>query len=170
MKRAARIIAHFEEIAGAVLLLGMCAAATLQAGSRLLSQVTTAVRPVFWTEEACTLLFIWLCFVGASYALRTGDHFAVEVLREKLPAPAARLLRLLCLVGVVLFAGLLVWFGGQMTYRSLAITMPALQVPRSVAYAAVPVGGGLMLGRAAEMLVRELGFSAGKPQQEGGGV
>jgi TRAP-type C4-dicarboxylate transport system permease small subunit len=164
MRPAARIIAHFEEIAGALLLLGMCAAATVQAGSRLLSQITTAVRPVFWTEEACTLLFIWLSFVGASYALRTGDHFAVEVLREKLPAPAARCIRVMCLAGVVLFAGLLVWFGGQMTYRSLAITMPALQVPRSVAYAAVPAGGALMLVRAAEMLVRDL---VGRPQQEG---
>ncbi len=61
------------------------------------------------------MLFIWLCFIGASYALRTGDHFAVEVLRGKLPATAARCVRAMCLMGVVLFATLLVWFGGQMT-------------------------------------------------------
>ncbi len=169
MKYCKWLLAHFEEITGSALLLGMCAAASLQAGSRLLSQWTTAVRPVFWTEEACTLLFIWLSFVGASYALRTGDHFAVEVLRGKLPAPAARWLRVACLTGVLLFAGLLVWCGAQMTWRSLGITMPALQVPRSVAYAAVPVGGGLMLIRAAEMFGRELGLVGRKPAVEGKG-
>ena len=121
MKYCKWLLAHFEEIIGSALLLGMCAAASLQAGSRLLSQWTTSVRPVFWTEEACTLLFIWLSFVGASYALRTGDHFAVEALREKLPATAARWLRVAGLAGVVLFAGLLVWFGAQMTWRVLSL-------------------------------------------------
>jgi TRAP-type C4-dicarboxylate transport system permease small subunit len=152
MKLLKRFIERFEEIIGSTLLVAMCAVAMLQAGSRFLSRVTE-IKPVYWTEEACTLLFIWLCFVGASYALKTGDHFAVEVLRRKLPLKARRILHGAGLVCVACFSGLLVWYGGDLAIRSAHVVTPSLEIPRSVTYAALPVGGFLMLVRSMEMLV-----------------
>jgi TRAP-type C4-dicarboxylate transport system permease small subunit len=148
-----RIIQHFEEIIGSTLLVAMCAIAMLQAGSRFLSRVSE-IKPVYWTEEACTLLFIWLCFVGASYALRTGDHFAVEVLREKLPLKARRIVRDAGLICVAGFCALLIWYGGDLAIRSIHVMTPSLEISRSIAYAAVPAGGFLMLVRTIEILFR----------------
>lgn len=156
MKLIKGAIDRFEEIFGSLLLVLLCGVASIQAGSRFLSKFLSGVKPVFWTEEACTLLFIWLCFVGASLALKTGDHFAVEVIREKLPAKTGAALHLLGLVVVVLFAGSLLWHGGFLTANSSSLITPSLQIPKSIPCLAIPVGGILMLLRSLQMLVRRV--------------
>jgi TRAP-type C4-dicarboxylate transport system permease small subunit len=86
--------------------------------------------------------------------LRTGDHFAVEVLREKLPLKARRIVRDAGLVCVAGFCALLIWYGGDLAIRSVHVMTPSLEISRSIAYAAVPAGGFLMLVRTIEILFR----------------
>ena len=167
MKYIKKTLCHFEEILGCVLLVLICAVATLQAGSRFLSNFITGVRPVYWTEEACTFLFIWLCFIGASLALKTGDHFAVEIIRAKLPVKIGWMVHMFCLVAVTLFCCVLVWYGADLVWRSRFIITPSLQISKSIPYAAIPFGGLLMLFRSIERIIRVQVRSPQSTTQEG---
>ncbi|GGK39620.1 TRAP transporter small permease [Salinarimonas ramus] len=47
-------------------------------------------RPLIWSVDLAQLLFIWLCFVGASRAMRERAHLGVDLLVRRV-SPRARL-------------------------------------------------------------------------------
>ena len=144
-----KVYRNLEEILGSVLLVAMCLVAIVQVASRYCFS-----SPFSWTEEVCTILFVWITFIGASLALKTSEHFAVEVIVEKLPAKLRLPLKLLSCTLIILFSVLLLGFGIRFTGRGLESITPALEIPRAVPYAAVPVGGLLMLIRGIELTVK----------------
>lgn len=160
-RRAAWLWRNLEEVSGAALLAALCLFCTVQIAGRYLLR-----SPPSWTEELSTILLVWLTFVGASLALKKGEHFAVSVLVELLPAPLLRAARVLAWLCVVAFALVLIWYGGAMAWRARLAVTAALEVPRSVPYAAVPVCGLLMLARSIEGLVAG-GWGLRKPGESG---
>ncbi len=91
-------------------------------------------------DEAATFAQIWMVLLGAGYAMRQRLHVAIELVIERLPVPAARLL-------LVPVAGLCLWFlwvvgqGGLLLMQVGAWqTSPGLQVPMDIPYAMIPIG------------------------------
>jgi len=158
---AKKIYNNLEEILGSVLLVGMCVVAVLQVASRYILR-----EPFSWTEEVCTFMFVWLTFVGASLALKTGEHFAVEVIVDKLPGKFGWGIKICSCLLVTLFTVLIIWFGCRLTVNGWSSITPALEIPRSIPYAAVPVGGILMLIRAVENLFKSIKSAKLKPATE----
>ncbi len=132
-----------------MLLIAMCLVAILQVASRYCFS-----SPFSWTEEVCTILFVWITFIGASLALKTGEHFAVEVIVEKIPRPWRMPLKLLSCGLILLFSLLLLGFGLRFAVKGLDSITPALEIPRAIPYGAVPVGGLLMLIRGIELSMK----------------
>ncbi|MBN2128151.1 MAG: TRAP transporter small permease [Sedimentisphaerales bacterium] len=126
----------------------MCVIAVLKVASRYVGG-----GELSWAEEGCTLLFVYLVFVGAASGVKAGEHFAVEVLVEKAPRWLQRWLVGASQVLVVAFGGLLLWYGVELVLTGRASVTPALELPRSVGYAAVPVGGLLIVVRGLGRLV-----------------
>lgn len=112
-----------------------------------------ASSPLPWSEEAARYLMVWLVFLGAPAALRTGQHVGVTIFRDMSP----RLLRLiLTVVGEVIVLTLLayvVYHGYQVTVRNLMQSSPALRIPIGWVTAAVPIGSALMMIEIVKSLV-----------------
>ncbi len=98
-----------------------------------------------WAEEVARYAMVWLTFLGAGPVLRIGGHIAIENLQDELPAAVARWIRM----GVIVCMGGLgcgmVWMGIQYTLRSQYQLTASTQIPFSYVYAAIPVGGLLLL-------------------------
>ena len=99
-------------------------------------------------------MFVWLTFIGASMALKTGEHFAVELIVDRLPGRFGLTVKIVSSLLVIAFAVMIVWFGFRLAVNGWNSITPALEIPRTFPYAAVPAGGILMLIRAVEGLVK----------------
>ncbi len=139
---------HLEELIGSFLLVLLLAVGTMQVGGRYMLN-----SPLGWTDELSRYIFVWLSIIGASMALREREHFALEVLVDMAPrrlGVAARMFGALAVTGVLL---LLVYFGWVWTRTRAGILTPALEIPVSVPYSAIPIGAALMVIRSLEYLV-----------------
>ncbi len=98
-----------------------------------------------WAEEVSRHMMIWLTFLGAGPVLRYGGHIAVENLQDVLPRPVASAIRALVAALLFAFAGVMIWYGwiymGRTMYQLTAVT----QIPFAYIYAAIPVGGVLLI-------------------------
>lgn len=98
-----------------------------------------------WAEEVARHMMIWLTFVGAGPVLRYGGHIAVENLQDALPTRVAQLLRALVALALLAFFGFMVWYGWLYMERTQFQMTAATQIPFSYIYAAMPVGGVLLI-------------------------
>lgn len=144
-----RVYFNFEEIVSVVLVAVLCAIVTLQVFCRLV-----LMTPLSWTEEASTIVFVWITMVGASLALKRGEHFAVELLHRKLPDTPRRVVGVIVGLILIAFSLLLLYEGVLMALRNIPVITPAMEISRSIPYSAVAGGGLLMLLRSFEITAR----------------
>lgn len=98
-----------------------------------------------WVEEATRYMMIWAAFLGAGPALRVGGHIAVDSLPQALPPAAARGLRALVTLVMVVTLLVLVWLGIQYVDFAWEQESPVLGWSLGKVYLAIPVGSALML-------------------------
>jgi TRAP-type C4-dicarboxylate transport system permease small subunit len=146
-----KIYNNFEEIIGSVFLVAICLVATIQVSCRYLFE-----RPFSWTEELATYLFVYLTFIGASLALKKNDHFAVELFTDRLPEKVHRVIKISIPVIIFISSAVVMWYGCRMAIKGWNVKTPALEIPTTIPYAAIPLGGFLMMIRSLEMLLREI--------------
>jgi TRAP-type transport system small permease protein len=139
---------NVEEGLCILLVTGLCAVITLQVFFRLVLR-----DPLSWSEELSTIIFIWTTMIGASLALKRGEHFAVELLHGRLKAADRRIAGGIVGTLLIIFSLILIWEGAGLTIRNIDVVTPAMEISRSFAYAAVPVGGLFMLVRSIEILI-----------------
>lgn len=142
---------NFEEIVGSIFLVAICLVATVQVTSRYLFE-----RPFSWTEEIATYLFVYLTFIGASLALKKNDHFAVELFLDRFSQKIRILIKMSISVLVFSSSAIVLWYGTRMAIRGWHIKTPALEIPSTIPYAAIPLGGFLMMIRSVEMFFKEI--------------
>lgn len=115
--------------------------------------------PSVWTEELARFILIWLGTLGAAYGVAKGFHLEMDYLLNKLKGTARKnadriILGIIALVGALVFlaGGLrLVWLTAQ-----LSQTSPALGLPMSGVYAALPLSGVLIVFFAVHRMVYPL--------------
>jgi tripartite ATP-independent transporter DctM subunit len=102
-------------------------------------------RPLTWTDELASALFLWLAMLGAVIALRRSEHMRLAFLVETAPPHWRRRLETLGLIIVATF--LVAMIAPARAYVALQwfIITPALELHDSVRVAAIAVGMGLML-------------------------
>ena len=49
-------------------------------------------RPLVWGDELASILFLWLCVLGAVLAIRRNEHMRLTALISRAPPPAGALL------------------------------------------------------------------------------
>jgi TRAP-type C4-dicarboxylate transport system permease small subunit len=93
-----------------------------------------------WPEELARFLLIWTSLLSAAVATRRGQHYRLSFLYEKLGRSGATAIDIVCIstLGVVFWQGirLVRIFNNQIS--------PALSLPMSYVYAAVPVSAALI--------------------------
>lgn len=114
-----------------------------QVGSRYLLQ-----SPSSFTDELARYLLIWLSMLGASYVTGKRMHLSIDLLSQKVNFQNRKKLNTLIYVIVAIFALLVMVVGGsRLVYvvSSLGQTSPALEIPLSVVYIVLPVGGLIII-------------------------
>src|SRR3984957_2516867 len=94
-------------------------------------------RPLTWSDELASILFLWLAMLGAVIALRRAEHMRLGFL-VSLSAPRLRaLIDTLATMTVLIF--LLAIMPPALDYVSLQqmITTPALEIPDAYRVAAI---------------------------------
>ena len=102
-----------------------------------------------WSEEVARFLFLWLVWLGAAYAAKRRTHLRIEAFTQKLSSNVRRKVDFIALLIWIAFSAFLTWKGAELTmilFRRRQLS-PILEIKMAWAYAAVPIGAGLMLLR-----------------------
>lgn len=98
-----------------------------------------------WAEEVSRHMMIWLTFLGAGPVLRYGGHIAIDNLQDALPRTFAVAIRAFVALLLFAFFAFMVWYGWLYMGRTMFQLTAATQIPFAYIYAAMPVGGALLL-------------------------
>lgn len=98
-----------------------------------------------WAEEFVRFVFVWISFVGAAIGIKENIHIGIDVIVNLLPQKARLATTLIAQILVGAFASVLIYSGYGLTMSTAHQPSPALGISMSYVYAALPVGGALML-------------------------
>ena len=114
-------------------------------------------RPLTWSDELASILFLWLAMLGAVIALRRSEHMRLGFL-VSLAAPRLRaFVEALSTVTVLVFLLAIMWPALDYVGFQQLITTPALEIPDAYRVAAIAVGAALMLLIATTRLIERAG-------------
>ncbi len=111
-------------------------------------------RPLVWSDELASMLFLWLAMLGAAIALRRAEHMLMTALVARADARRKPLLDALALAASVLFLALLLGPTFAYANEQAAITTPAMQISDAWRASALPAGTLAMLLVAMVRLLR----------------
>src|SRR5476649_1587139 len=101
-------------------------------------------RPLIWSDELASILFLWLAMLGAAVAFRRSEHMRMTAIVAS-AAPAMRAyLDVVATCAALAFLLLIAWPACEYAYEESFITTPAMQIPNIWRAAALPVGVCLM--------------------------
>jgi TRAP-type transport system small permease protein len=98
-----------------------------------------------WGEEVSRHMMIWLTFIGSGIVLRYGGHIAIENLQDAAPSGVAKAMRVAVALLLIAFFVMLIWTGYAYMQRTMFQMTASTQIPFGYIYAAIPVGGFLLL-------------------------
>jgi tripartite ATP-independent transporter DctM subunit len=102
-------------------------------------------RPLVWSDELATLLFLWLAMLGSVIALRRGEHMRLTAVVGSAPRSWRPWLDALAAMVVAVFVLLILVPAQVYVEGEWAIEMPALQIPNAFRVASIAIGAILML-------------------------
>src|ERR1700749_2728911 len=112
-------------------------------------------RPLIWSDELASILFLWLAMLGAAVAFRRAEHMRMTaVVANARPAMRAYL-DLVATSAALAFLVMIAWPAYEYAYEESFITTPALQIANVWRATALPVGICLMAVFALLRLARE---------------
>ena len=118
-----------------------------------------AGRPQNWSEDLVSYLLVAIVMFATTDALRENEHIAIDILTSKLKRTGQRIVALVGLVSVALFAGLLMFKGWEMVSFSKLFGRAfnnELELPMWTVQSLIPVGGLLLLLSAVSLFLRVL--------------
>ena len=101
-------------------------------------------RPLVWSDELASILFIWLAMLGAVVAFRRDAHMRMTAFVESAAPGARAFFHALGLMAPFVFLVLALPSAYDYAAEEVAITTPALEISNGFRAAALPVGFALM--------------------------
>ena len=98
---------------------------------------------VDWAEEITVYLIMWSVFFSLGQVSAKGSHIRTELLLDRLPVGARRILEAGAALLAILFMGWLAWYGGEVAYQAMIYddrTSSSLRFPIWIYYAVLPIG------------------------------
>lgn len=111
---------------------------------------------IIWSEEIATSCFVYSVFIGAAYAYRKHQHVGVDLLVERLPAGARRVVHLITNALLVIINGYITVLSVQFIQSSWIKRMPITKLPSSAVSTALVIGFGLMTIYSLVIFIKDL--------------
>lgn len=100
---------------------------------------------LFWVDELSRYLFIWIIFIGASIALKENYLTTITFFTDKFSKKLQIYIKLTSYLIISFFLVLILYYGIYFTIFSRSQISPALNIPMSIPYLAIPIGSLLMI-------------------------
>jgi len=101
--------------------------------------------PLFWTEEFARYCLVWSSLLGAGIALKKGRHIAVTFVAERFPERIRTVAALGGDIFVATMVAIVFWGGMYLVILTRHQLSPAMRLPMSLPYMAIPTGAAIML-------------------------
>ena len=101
-------------------------------------------RPLIWSDELASILFLWLAMLGAAVAFRRAEHMRMTAVVASAKPATRAYLDVVATCAALAFLLLIAWPACEYAYEESFITTPALQIPNIWRAAALPAGICLM--------------------------
>ena len=102
-------------------------------------------KPIVWSDELASLLFIWLAMLGSAVAYHKAEHMRMTVIVSKSTPAVKSYLEAIALLTSLVFLVLLLVPAIDFAYEERLITTPALEISNAWRASALPVGLALMV-------------------------
>lgn len=106
-----------------------------------------------WSEELTRYLLAWSSFIGASCVYRHAGHISITLVQDALPPRLRGVLRLVIHLLCAAFFALMIWYGTSYALRMGRQMSPAMRIPMSYMYAAISIGGVMMMLHTIDMIL-----------------
>ncbi|HET6237079.1 MAG TPA: TRAP transporter small permease [Acetobacteraceae bacterium] len=133
------------------------AAALLIAVVQVFGRYIDPAGAITWAEEVIVYIAVWAVMIAASQLVRRDGHVRPDLVLRLLRPGAQRWVEMFNCVVAIAFTFGMVWYGWQVVNTALLLDQRSssdLQFPIWIYYAALPIGGLLMLTRYAIRLLR----------------
>ena len=87
----------------------------------------------------------WMVMLAGSAALFRGEHMAINLFQNVRSKALRRAIERVVLAAIGVFCLLLIWKGFPAAIENVRQVSPAMRVPMTLPYLAIPVGASLML-------------------------
>ncbi len=111
-------------------------------------------RPLVWSDELASILFLWLAMLGAVIAFRREEHMRMTAVVGMMPAGARAALDVFATGAALVFLLMIVRPAMDYAQDQAFITTPALEIADAWRAGAMPVGIGVMAALAVLRLSR----------------
>lgn len=141
LERILTAIDGFVRVTVVALLLSMTAVLFLNSIGRSFLNVSFVGGPALGR-----LLIIWLTFLGAYLAVRTGSHITVDIVRRLLSERIVDRLAILTGLLSAVTCAWITWLSAAFTWTRFTAGQidPMLEIPSGIFYLPVPIGACLM--------------------------
>lgn len=92
-----------------------------------------------WSEELQKILLVWFCLLSTSVISLNREHMGIVIFKDMLPLKVKRIVSLISQVVVAVICVVVVGIGIEMIIMAGSRLIPALQIPYTWSYSAVPV-------------------------------
>lgn len=132
------------------------AIALVSAMANVILRKTTHIN-LYWSDEVVRKVIFFTTYVGCIAAIRSRSLIRIDALPQILPI-LKKPLTLLSHVAVLIFSGIMVKLGWQMTvsvYQDEFARTATLQIPEWYFYAVLPLMGAMMMLRTLIVMVED---------------
>ena len=128
-------------IENAVIILGLSAMFLILLAQVIMRYVFS--RPLTWSEGAARFIFVYVSFIGISYAYRQKGHIRMEVVVNLFPQAVRRGLEVLINLGTIALFCYMIPFSFRFIGIQAGVKATATHIPMSIVYTALPLGMAL---------------------------
>lgn len=108
-----------------------------------------------WADELSRFLFVWVGFLGTATAFADNEHVSLDMVVDRLPRPAARVVRAIAMAGCLAIFAVFLQQGWLLVSRTVNAS-PALDIPMWLVYLCVPIASFLGVVYGVEKLLHLL--------------
>ena len=102
-------------------------------------------KPITWTDELATTLFLWLAMFGSVIALQRGEHLRLTAVANMARPRWREKLAALSSMSTILFLGVIVFISSEHVEDHWDVMTAALGMRDGIRVSAIPIGAALML-------------------------
>ncbi|HQL37242.1 MAG TPA: TRAP transporter small permease [Bacillota bacterium] len=97
-----------------------------------------------WSEELSRYILTWIVFLGTGYVLGQGGHASMDLL-EMLPQNIRKVLSYISNLFVIIYSFIMIKYGIEFLLIGMRQKSSAMQIPMSIVYIALPLGGLMIM-------------------------